>query len=212
MNLEELLRDREYDEGQRRLDDAMVIAEEEWNKLRESLELLSDIGEFNKEDFMIGVIEEDVIIREPLLSPTKSVSGYSPTFYPMYFVDNLHAMVEKSENRGYSTTEALYVYIELATMAARRLGLQGSFAMSFGTGYANVRTGWIAEKGYGLERQIFNNMFFSNRRKNYIWDSNHTSVKKSFKEIFDKFSAWQNDEQLYKREVKSTAIVKPLLV
>ena len=212
MELEELLRDREYDEGQKRLDDAMVIAEEEWNKIWESLELVGDIGEFNKEDFMVGVIEEDVIIREPLKSPTKSVSFYSPTFYPMYFVQNLHAMVEKSEEKGYSTTEALYVYIELVTTAAMRLGLRGSFAMSYGVGYANVRTGWIAEKGYPLEREIFNKMFFSNRKKSYIWDSFHTSVRESFKEIFDKFQSWQKDEQLYKREVRSTAKVKPLMV
>ena len=116
--------------------------------MRSSLELSGDIGEFDKEDFMIGVIAEDVIIREPLLSPTKSVSVYAPTFYPMYFVQNLLAMDQKLAKEGYSTIEALYVFVEIATKAAERLGLKGSFSMSFGAGYGSARAGWIAEKGY----------------------------------------------------------------
>jgi len=82
MELEELLKDREFDEGAKRLNEALLIAQREWENVRSSLELSGDIGEFDKEDFMIGVIAEDVIIREPLLSPTKSVSVYAPTFYP----------------------------------------------------------------------------------------------------------------------------------
>lgn len=212
MELEELIRDREFDEGEKRLNDALVIAQKEWANVRSSLELAGDIGEFDKEDFMIGVIEEDVIIREPLLSPTKSVSGYSPTFYPMYFVKNLLTMDEKLGKEGYKTIEALYVFVELATKASERLGLSGSFSMSFGAGYGSARTGWIAEKGYPLERDLFVKMFFRNRTKNYTWDFYWTSVRENLSEIFSKFDAWQNDESLYKREVKSKAIVKPMLV
>lgn len=212
MELEELIRDREFDEGEKRLNDALVIAQREWANVRSSLELAGDIGEFDKEDFMIGVIEEDVIIREPLLSPTKSVSGYSPTFYPMYFVKNLLTMDEKLGKEGYKTIEALYVFVELATKASERLGLSGSFSMSFGAGYGSARTGWIAEKGYPLERDLFVKMFFRNRTKNYTWDFYWTSVRENLSEIFSKFDAWQNDESLYKREVKSKAIVKPMLV
>lgn len=212
MELEELIRDREFDEGEKRLKDALVIAQREWENVRSSLELAGDIGEFDKEDFMIGVIEEDVIIREPLLSPTKSVSGYSPTFYPMYFVKNLLTMDEKLGKEGYKTIEALYVFVELATKASERLGLSGSFSMSFGAGYGSARTGWIAEKGYPLERDLFVKMFFRNRTKNYTWDFYWTSVRENLSEIFSKFDAWQNDESLYKREVKSKAIVKPMLV
>lgn len=212
MELEELIRDREFDEGEKRLNDALVIAQREWANVRSSLELAGDIGEFDKEDFMIGVIEEDVIIREPLLSPTKSVSGYSPTFYPMYFVKNLLTMDEKLGKEGYKTIEALYVFVELATKASERLGLSGSFSMSFGAGYGSARTGWIAEKGYPLERDLFVKMFFRNRTKDYTWDFYWTSVRENLSEIFSKFDAWQNDESLYKREVKSKAIVKPMLV
>jgi len=212
MELEELLRDREFDEGRKRLNDALVIAQREWEHMRSSLELAGDIGEFDKEDFMIGVIEEDVIIREPLLSPTKSVSGYSPTFYPMYFVQNLLKMDEKLRIDGYRTIEALYVFVELATKAVERLGLNGSFAMSFGAGYGSARSGWIAEKGFPLERDLFVKMFFRNRKKSHDWDFYWTSVKENLNEIFSKFESWQNDEKLYKKEVKSKAIVKPMLV
>ena len=212
MDLEELLRDREFDEGEKRLRKALEVARREWENVRTSLTLAGDIGEFDKEDFMIGIIEEDVIIREPLLSPTKSVSGYSPTFYPMYFVKNLLAMEEKLPKDGYRTIETLYVFIELATKAAERLGLNGSFSMSFGAGYGSARSGWIAEKGYPLERDLFVKMFFRNRKKSYDWDFNWTSVRENLNQIFSKFESWQGDEKLYKKEVKSQAIVKPMLV
>ncbi len=212
MDLEELLRDREFDEGKKRLNEALVIAQREWENVRTSLEPAGDIGEFDKEDFMIGVIEEDVIIREPLNSPTKSVSGYSPTFYPMYFVKNLLTMDEKMEKDGYKTIEALYVFVELATKAAARLGLTGSFSMSFGAGYGSARSGWIAEKGYPIERELFVKMFFRNRKKSYDWDYNWNSVRENLNQIFTKFESWQKNEKLYKKEVKSEAIIKPMMV
>ena len=212
MDLEELLRDREFDEGKKRLNEALVIAQREWENVRTSLEPAGDIGEFDKEDFMIGVIEEDVIIREPLNSPTKSVSGYSPTFYPMYFVKNLLTMDEKMEKDGYRTIEALYVFVELATKAAERLGLTGSFSMSFGAGYGSARSGWIAEKGYPIERELFVKMFFRNRKKSYDWDYNWNSVRENLNQIFTKFESWQKNEKLYKKEVKSEAIIKPMMV
>jgi len=212
MELEELLKDREFDEGAKRLNEALLIAQREWENVRSSLELSGDIGKFDKEDFMIGVIAEDVIIREPLLSPTKSVSVYAPTFYPMYFVQNLLAMDQKLAKEGYSTIEALYVFVEIATKAAERLGLKGSFSMSFGAGYGSARTGWIAEKGYPIERELFVKMFFKNRKKSYDWDFYGSSVQENLSGIFIKFQSWQNDEDLYKKEVKSKAIVKPMLV
>ena len=211
MELEELIQSEENKEKEQ-LDPTVEIAKKEWEKIRESLSLCGDIGEFRKEDFMIGIIEEDVIVRLPKLSPTKSVSGYSPTFYPMYFIKNIKALDEKFPEKGYRTTEALYSYIELATKAAERLGLRGTISMAFGVGYANARTGWIAEKGLQKEREIFEKMFFSGKFKSYDWESQWTSVKKVLKEIFDKFKSWQDDEVLYKKETASGKIVKPMLV
>ncbi|MCK5391925.1 MAG: hypothetical protein KAJ31_05815, partial [Deltaproteobacteria bacterium] len=107
---------------------------------------------------------------------------------------------------------ALYVYVEIATKAAQRLGLKGSFAVSFGAGYGSARSGWIAEKGYPIERELFVKMFFRNRKKSYDWGFFWSSVKENLNGIFIKFQAWQDDESLYKKEVKSDAIVKPMLV
>jgi hypothetical protein len=212
MELEELLKDREYEEGEKRLERALVIAEREWEKVRESLGECGDAGPFDKKDFMIGVIREDVIVRQPLVSPTKSVSFYAPTFYPMYFINNLLKMEEKSEERGYSTSEALYVFIELATKASERLGLHGTFAMGFGAGYGSVRTGWVADKGLPVEREIFFNMFFRGRKQDYAWEFYWASVKESLKEIFGRFRSWQEDEELYHNEVKPKTMTVPMMV
>lgn len=212
MDLEEFLKDREYEKGEENLERALFIAKREWDNVRTSLRNAGDIGGFDKSDFMIGIIEEDVIIRRPLESPTKSVSGYSPTYYPMYFVKNLIRMDEKLSEKGYKTPEALYVYIELATRAAEKLGLEGSFSMAFGAGYASVRTGWIAEKGYPVERKIFADVFFYGRKKDYAWDPAWTSVNEKLAELFDKFMSWQKDEKLFRKEVKSPAVVVPMLV
>lgn len=212
MELDELLKDREFDEGEKRLERALVIAGREWENVRLSLGECGDIGGFDKGDFMIGVIKEDVIIRQPLISPTKSVSVYAPTFYPMYFIENLLAMDERYEERGYSTSEALYVYIELATKASERLGLSGTFAMGFGAGYGSARTGWVAEKGFPVEREIFFDMFFKSRKKDYGWDFYWTPVRERLREILGRFRSWQEDEDLFRREVKSKAVVVPMMV
>lgn len=211
MDLEKLIRSEEAGK-ENKLERPLQIAKREWENIRISLKLCGDIGEFSEEDFMIGIIDEDVIIREPEISPTKSVSFYAPTFYPMYFIRNLISMDKKLEERGYKTVEALYVFIELATKATERLGLIGTFSMGFGAGYASVRTGWTAEKGLPVERDIFFNMFFKGTRKNYDWEFFWTSVGEKLKTIFEKFLAWQNDRTLYQREVKPKSIIKPMMV
>lgn len=211
MQLEDLI-NKEENEDSRKLEQGLKIAGREWNNIRKSLELCGDIGEFNADDFMVGTIEEDVIMRLPKLSPTKSVSVYAPTFYPMYFIRNLRIMDEKFQDKGYRTTEALYSFIELATRASEKLGLSGNISMAFGAGYGNVRTGWIAEKGMQRERQLFEKMFFEGKFKDYDWDFHWTSVQKKLKMIFDKFSAWQSDETLHQKEIASGRIVKPMLV
>jgi hypothetical protein len=201
----------EYEIRKETLEKAIEIAKREWANIRLSLELCGDIGEFCEEDFMIGVIEEDVIIKEPIISPTKSVSGYAPTFYPMYLVRNITLMDMKFSEYGYKTVEALYVFIELVTKAVERLGLVGTFSIGFGSGYGYVRTGWIGEKGRAEERDIFFKMFFTGR-KNYDWDFRSASVRERLKLIFDKFMAWQRDPKLYEKEVKSKAKVKPTMI
>ena len=191
---------------------ASEIAREEWEKIRVSLALCGDTGDFHGDDFMFGTISEETITREPLGSPTKSVSLYSPTYYPMYLVKNLREFREKFPEKNYRTTEALYVYVELVNAAAIRLGFKGTLAMGFASGYANVRTGWIVEKGLAEQSAIFSEMFFSDRPKNYDWDFHWTSVRRSFRGVYEKFVAWQRSPALYLEESKSKAVVKPFIV
>ena len=211
MQLEDLIKEQET-RNHKDLNKALEIAQREWEYIRISLEFCGDIGDFDKEDFMVGIIEEDVIVRQPLSNPTKSVSGYSPTFYPMYFLKNVLLMDEKFEEFGYNTLEAMYVYIELATKAVSRLGLSGNLAMGFGSGYANVRTGWIAEKGWGEEREIFHNMFFKGKEVDYNWEFFWNSVKERMDTIFIKFNEWKENPDIYKKETIPAAKIKPMMV
>lgn len=212
LKLDDLIKDPELVKAQKNLQKALNIAEREWENIGKSLEYCGDIGDFSKQDFMVGVIEEDVIVRDPLRSPTKSVSVYSPTYYPMYFVKNLLSMNDKMPDIGYRSTEALYTFIELSNMAARRLGLKGNLAMGFAAGYGNVRTGWIGEKGWGVERMIFHDTFFEGRAVDYEWEFFWETVKKSFERVFDKFTSWKNDHVLYKKETKPEVVIKPNIV
>jgi len=211
MRLEDLIKEQET-KNHKELNQALEIAEREWEKIRLSLEFCGDIGEFDKEDFMVGIIEEDVIVRQPLSNPTKSVSGYSPTYYPMYFLKNVLLMEEKFEDMGYNTLEAMYVYIELATIAVSRLGLTGNLAMGFGSGYAYVRTGWIAEKGWPEEREFFHSQFFKGRTIDYKWEFFWNSVKERMDGIFKKFSEWKTNPDIYDKETRSSAKVIPMMV
>lgn len=188
------------------------IAREEWEKIRLSLSLCGDAGEFRGDDFMLGVISEETIAREPLLSPTKSVSLYSPTYYPMYLVANLLEFAEKFPDKKYRSTEALYVYVELVAKAAGRLGLDGNLAMGFASGYAHARTGWIAEKGLEGHRDVFCDMFFSRRRKSYDWEFHWTSVQRTLRDIWRKFLLWKASPSVRGREAARKATVKPFIV
>ena len=212
MKLDDLIKDPELTRAEEELKKALGIAEREWSNIRESLQYCGDIGEFKKEDYMIGIIREDVIVRDPLRSPTKSVSVYSPTYYPMYFVKNTLVMNDKLPDKGYRTPEALYTFIELANMAARRLGLKGNLAMGFGAGYGNVRSGWLAEKGWAEERRIFSEVFFQDISVDYDWEFFWDSVKRSFKRVFDKFESWKEDHGLYKKESRPKVVIKPNIV
>jgi hypothetical protein len=55
-------------------------------------------------------------------------------------------------------------------------------------------------------------MFFAGRKKDYNWDFYWTSVRERLKEILGRFRVWQEDEELFHREVKSKAVVVPMLV
>ncbi len=191
---------------------AAGIARVEWENIRGSLSLCGDAGEFREEDFMLGIISDDAIARNPGRSPTKSVSLGSPTYYPMYLVDNLLAFSEKFPEKKYRTTEALYVYVELVTKAAARLGLEGNLGMGFACGYSNARTGWVAEKGLAEQSAVFRDMFFSQRPEGHDWDFHWTSVRRDLRKVYDRFVLWRDRPDIRFEESKSSATVKPFIV
>ncbi len=195
-----------------KIERACKIAAQQWKNVRVSLSLCGDIGEFCADDFMLGTISEDTIARSPHTSWTKSVSLYSPTYYPMYLVENLLGFAEEFTDKRYRSIKALYAYVEIVNIAAIRLGFTGTLAMGFASGYAHARTGWIAEKGLAEHRAVFTEMFFSQRPRNYEWDFHWNSVQRAFKDIYDKFSQWRDCPDLYRKETKTRAVVKPFIV
>ncbi len=198
--------------GSGRVESAMKIARREWENISASLELCGGTGEFSQRDFMVGVIDEDVIIKKPLLCATKSVDTNSPTYYPMYLVKNMLEMESLMPERGYRTPQALYCHIELAAKAVSNLGLSGTLAMGFACGYGVARTGWIAEKGLRRERDFFLETFFGSSKRNHEWNFRWHSTQVRIKKIFDKFLAWQKDGVLYGKETAEERKVKPPLV
>lgn len=194
------------------LEPALKIAEREWNRISVSLKLCGDTGKFDPELFMIGVIDEDVILKKPMLCATKSVDTNSPTYYPMYLVKNLIEMDALMPEEGYRTQAALYCHIELATKAVSSLGLSGTLAMGFACGYAVARTGWMAEKGLRKETDFFLKTFFENSKKNHDWGFGWHSTQTQIKKIFDGFVRWQTDPDAHATDTADGRRVKPLLV
>ena len=84
--------------------------------------------------------------------------------------------------------------------------------MGFGAGYAHVRTGWIDEKGWAEEVEIFHGEFFKGRTIDYNWEFIRTSVMERIEGIFKKFSEWKDNPEIYKEETKSKAKVIPMMV
>lgn len=195
-----------------RIESAMKTAEREWDNIRASLEMCGDVKRFSARDFMVGVMEEDLITKKPLYSPTKSVDTNSPTYYPMYLVKNLIEMDRHMPERGYHTPQALYCHIELATGAVSDLGLKGTLAMGFACGYAVARTGWTAEKGLRREREFFLDAFFGSSERNRDWNFRWHSTKVKMKKIFDRFLAWQKDGRLHETETAEERKIRPPLV
>lgn len=196
----------------KQIESAMEIAQREWGNISASLEMCGDTGKFSKRDFMIGIIDEDVIVKKPLLCATKSVDINSPTYYPMYLVKNLAEMDFLMPERGYRTPQALYCHIELVSKAVSTLGLSGTLAMGFACGYAVSRTGWIAEKGLRREREFFVESFFGNSKKNCEWNFRWRSTQVKMKKIFDKFAQWRDNPELHREETSEERKIKPMLV
>lgn len=163
------------------IDKALEVAKREWENIRSSLAMCGDIGDFNPDDFVWG-------------KPTR-ISNLS------YLITNLIEMDTKLARHGYSTPEALDVYITLATRAAERLGLSGGLAHTFGSGYGYVRTGWLGLQEIEQQQIIFSKIYFP-VGFNFDWGFDSPLVRTKLKTVFNRFMSWQNDPESYTREMK----------
>lgn len=161
------------------------IAKREWENVSVSLESCGGIGEFD----LVPYIE-----TKPEL------------------IRNLIGMERKLCERDYLSREAAYVFTELGSEAALRLGLKGRLARAFGGGYGWVRTGWFDLAGVEfdhaeeLEEHLTQEMFFFSlffpRGGEYGWVFDSPIVSSRLKSVFDRFLSWQSDPSGYEKDVK----------
>jgi hypothetical protein len=166
------------------MDASLQIARREWGNIRSSLELCSDIEEFNSEN--------------PISSRIAKIEDSR-------LVENLIRMENKLQTYGYFTQEASYVFTLFASIAAERLGLKGKLAKTYGRGYSWVRTGWFdvgsVEKHHLTKQIIFFKLFFPLGRDFIGWDFNSPAVKTKLKAIVDKFALWQSNPDSYVQDI-----------
>ncbi|MGQ0793324.1 MAG: hypothetical protein ACT4NX_04460 [Deltaproteobacteria bacterium] len=154
---------------------AVQIARREWENIQISLQLCGDTGEF---------------------SLKRQVNGN------LYLTNSLMDMERKIPVHDYLTLEAAYVFAELASKAAERLGLSRNLAKTFGSGYSWVRTGWVdlrwlnaagklRIKDHVVNQVLFFRLFFPSTEGDFIWGFDSPPVKARLKLIFDKFNMWQ---------------------
>jgi hypothetical protein len=114
-------------------------------------------------------------------------------------------MENKLPKYGYATQEALNIFTVLATVAAKKLGLDKEFAYAFGIGYASVRTGLLAYYSPDPKHVLFNKLFFPFGAVKYQWDLNAqidpSLMRKKLEIVFDRFRGWQDNPKLYKDDL-----------
>ena len=164
------------------IDKALEVAKREWENIRSSLSMCGDIGDFNPDDF---VLDRPTLISNHLC-----------------LITNLIEMDTKFKRHGYSTPEALDVFITLATRAAERLGLSEGLALTFGSGYGYVRTGWSGLQGVEQHQMVFSKIFFP-VGWNFDWEFDSPLVRTKLKTVFNILMSWQNAPQSYVREMKA---------
>jgi len=133
-------------------------------------------------------------------------------------ITNLYEMEIKINDYDYKTLEAGFVFRELTTFAAKKLGLANNLALIFGSGYSWIRTGicnyydcQIEDMQHfdeHLRKQIMFYKLFFPFQENLNWKFDSSNVNERLKQIYDKFIGWQrepgkfnNDLFIYKSRV-----------
>lgn len=161
------------------MDRLVETAQKEWEKIRSSLKLCGEVGEFTGQ-----------LIREG--------SGLGEEEYSD-FLESLGDFKDTFEEHGYDTIESMGVFTILVRFAAERLGLRDILAKAFANGYTFIRTGWALDTDTSIEQNLFYKMFFRSR-EDYGWEFDSAEVQERFKLIFDKFLSWEQDRAYYAME------------
>jgi hypothetical protein len=190
------------------LEKALKIARREWGNLKVSLERAGDIGEFDSKSLVNSRLAL-VQIETGDKFPTYKHSNQSSLL-----IKSLIEMENKLTKYGYVTQEAGYVFKNLASNAAERLGLVRKLAETFGGGYSWVRTGWFfpsdTEKQTILQQLFFFKIFFPLGVR-FDWDFNSQAVKTKLDLVSHKFFKWQDDPGTYSKDARdSEDVLKPL--
>ncbi len=164
---------------------ALKIAMREWENIRVSLEEYGDIGEFDHKNHINSrhtVLPGGITLARKLIE-----------------------MEEKLPAHGYFTQEASYVFTTLASRASERIGLRGSLAHTFGSGYSWIRTGWFdptdMEEEHLIKQLFFLKIFFP-LGGYFNWDFNSPVVKTKLRVILLKFTTWQDEPSKYIQDVR----------
>jgi hypothetical protein len=179
---------------------ALEIANREWENIRISLKECGDIGVFNDES-----------------QSYNNGNGSSQIDKDSSLVTSLIQMDSKLPEYGYFTMDAAHVFATLASKAGAALGLCENLASKFGCGYSLVRTSCLDRKcGNDIQRHVLKQLLFFKiffpLGGIFDWDFDSPAEQLKLKLVFHMFKDWQSKPESYKRDLTDFGEqVEPLL-
>jgi hypothetical protein len=177
---------------------ALEIANREWENIRTSLEECGDIGFFDYE-------------KQLYKNGSSQIDG------GLSLVRSLIEMDSKLPKYGYFTIEAASVFATLASKAGVALGLCESLASKFACGYSLVRTSCLDQNCLNdLQRHVLKQLLFFKifypLGGFFDWDFDSPAEKLKLKLVFYMFTGWQNKPESYRQDIVDFGEqLKPLL-
>ena len=166
---------------------ALEIANRQWENIRTSLGECGDIGVFDYES--------------PLYNNGNSEIDKGPSL-----VRSLVEMDRKILKYSYFTMEAANVFTTLASKAGVTLGLCETLASKFGCGYSLVRTSCLDQNCVNdVERHVLKQLLFFKifypLGGFFDWDFDSPAEKLKLKLVFHMFKGWQKQPESYQRDL-----------
>jgi hypothetical protein len=166
---------------------ALEIANREWENIRTSLEECGDIGFFDYE-------------KQLYKNGSSQIDG------GLSLVRSLLEMDSKLPKYGYFTMEAANVFGTLASKAGVALGLCESLASKFACGYSLVRTSCLDQNCLNdLQRHVLKQLLFFKifypLGGFFDWDFDSPAVMLKLKLVFYMFTGWQKQPESYERDL-----------